>query len=244
MIVLFTDFGQSGLYTGQVQAVLQRDAPGVPVIDLVADAPAYRIQAAAYLLASLRDAFPRGSVFLCVVDPGVGGPRRPGVLAAGGQWFVGPDNGLFEVVARRAGEPLRWWEVTWTPPRLSATFHGRDLFAPLAAALARGLPPPGIARPVGGMRRADWPDDLAEIIYIDGYGNAITGVRASSLPEGAGLTLGRTHIRRARTFSDAPQGALICYANANGLMEIAANQSRAADMLSLAPGVRIGVSEL
>ena len=120
MIVLFTDFGLTGLYTGQVRAVLHRDAHEVAVIDLVADAPAYRVQGAAYLLASLTEAFPRGAIFLGVVDPGVGEPRRPGVLAADGRWFVGPDNGLFELVARRAAEPPRWWEITWTPPRLSA----------------------------------------------------------------------------------------------------------------------------
>ncbi len=242
MIILFTDFGLSGLYTGQVRAVLHRDAPGVPVIDLVADVAAYRIRCGAYLLASLKDAFPRGAIFLCVVDPGVGGPRRPAVLAADGRWFVGPDNGLFELVARRAFEPPRWWEITWLPPRLSATFHGRDLFAPVAAALARGAPPPGIARPLDDMRRADWPDDLAEIIHIDDYGNAITGVRATSVSGDACLSVGGTLIHRARTFSDAPAGALICYENANGLIEIAANQGRAADVLKVGPGARVAIA--
>lgn len=242
MIVLFTDFGLSGLYTGQVRAVLHRDAPGVPVVDLVADAPAYRIQASAYLLASLTDAFPRGTIFFCVVDPGVGGPRRPGVLAADGRWFVGPDNGLFELVARRAVAPPRWWEITWRPARLSATFHGRDLFAPVAAALALGAPPPGIERPLDGTRRIDWPDDLAEIVHIDGYGNAITGVRSSSVPADAWLSVGGVRIRRARTFSDAPTGAPMCYENANGLIEIAANQGRACDLLKLMPGVKIDIA--
>lgn len=234
MIVLFTDFGVSGLYTGQVKAALHRDAPGVPIIDLVDDAPAWRIQAAAHLLAALTDAFPRGSVFFAVVDPGVGGSRRAMILRADGRWFVGPDNGLFELVARRAAE-VRWWEITWTPQQLSATFHGRDLFAPAAAALARGAMP--TARPRhSGNRCLDWPDDLAEIIYIDGYGNALTGVRATAVSTDSSVIVGRTRIPRARTFSDVPIGCLFCYENANGLIEIAANQGRAADILNLAIG--------
>lgn len=240
MIVLFTDFGVSGLYTGQVKAALHRDAPGVPIVDLVDDVPAYRIQAAAYLLAALKGSFPQGSVFFCVVDPGVGSARRPIVLRADEQWFVGPDNGLFELVARRSAAP-QWWEITWTPPSPSATFHGRDLFAPVAAALARGTAVAKVAGRIAGTRYPDWPNDLAEIIYIDGYGNAITGIRAASLPPDAGLIAGDLHIPRGRTFSDVSPGALLCYENANGLIEIAANQGHAADrlMLKVGSGIRI-----
>ena len=128
MIVLFTDFGLSGPYTGQVKSVLYRAAPGVPVVDLFADAPAFRPRAAAYLLAAYVDEFPPGTVFLCVVDPGVGTEQRqPVVVEAGRRWFVGPDNGLFNVVVKRAGSATRW-PVAWRPRRLSNTFHGRDLF--------------------------------------------------------------------------------------------------------------------
>ncbi len=243
MIALFTDFGASGLYIGQVKAALHRDAPGIPVIDLVNDAPACRVQAAAYLLAALAGAFPPGAVFLSVVDPGVGSARRPGVLRASGQWFVGPDDGLFELVARRAAAP-RWWEITWAPPRLSATFHGRDLFAPVAAALARGAAVPGIAGDVAAIRCPDWPNDLAEIIYIDSFGNAITGVRAVAVPPDAGITAAGVWIARARTFSDVLPGALLCYENANGLLEIAANQDRAADRLNLEIGSVVAVGRL
>lgn len=243
MIVLFTDFGVSGLYTGQVKAVLHRDAPGVPVVDLIDDAPACRVQPAAYLLAALSREFPRGTVFLAVVDPGVGSARRSGVLRAHGQWFVGPDNGLFELLARRCAAP-RWWEIAWQPPRLSATFHGRDLFAPVAAMLARGGVVPGTCTAGGALRRPDWPDDLAEIIYIDDFGNAITGIRATSVPPDAGVVAADARISRARTFSDVQPGDLFCYENANGLIEIAANQDRAADRLGLQVGSGIAVARL
>src|SRR5690349_356219 len=102
MIALFTDFGLDGPYTGQMKAVLHRMAPGRPVIDLFADAPAGNPKAAAYLLAAYAAWFPEQTIFLCVVDPGVGGERPAIFVEAEGRWYVGPGNGLFELVQRRA----------------------------------------------------------------------------------------------------------------------------------------------
>src|ERR1700686_1089486 len=141
MIVLFTDFGLEGPYTGQVSAVLQQTAPGIPIISLFADLPPGQPKPAAYLLAAYAMWFPAGSVFLCVVDPGVGSARRALVAEAAGRFYVGPDNGLFKIVLRRAA-PAALWEIAWRPPAMSASFHGRDLFAPVAARLARGGTPP------------------------------------------------------------------------------------------------------
>ena len=104
MIVLFTDFGLHGPYTGQMKAVLHQWAPGIPVVDLFADAPVGNPKASAYLLAAYAVWFPAGTVFLCVVDPGVGGMRPAIILKADGRWYVGPGNGLFELVQRRAGK--------------------------------------------------------------------------------------------------------------------------------------------
>src|SRR4029077_13063249 len=136
MIVLFTDFGLEGPYTGQVAAVLQQAAPAVRVISLVADLAPGQVKPAAYLLAAYGKWFPPGTVLLCVVDPGVGSDRRALIVEADGRFYVGPDNGLFEIVLRRAS-PARIWQISWRPPVLSASFHGRDLFAPVAARLAR-----------------------------------------------------------------------------------------------------------
>src|SRR4029077_3895318 len=108
MIVLFTDFGLAGPYTGQVNAVLHESAPGVPVIQLFADAPAGQPKPAAYLLAAYAAWFPPGTVLLCVVDPGVGGARGGLMAGAAGLFYVGPDNGLFELVQRRAASPCCW----------------------------------------------------------------------------------------------------------------------------------------
>ncbi|HTZ37483.1 MAG TPA: SAM-dependent chlorinase/fluorinase, partial [Stellaceae bacterium] len=137
MIALFTDFGLAGPYTGQMLAVLHRLAPEVPAISLFADAPAARPKPAAYLLAAYGAWFPDGTVLLCVVDPGVGSARRAVVVEADGRVYVGPDNGLFDIVMRRSPE-ARLSEIVWQPASLSTSFPGRDLFAPVAARLAAG----------------------------------------------------------------------------------------------------------
>jgi S-adenosylmethionine hydrolase len=238
MIVLFTDFGLEGPYTGQMKAVLHRDAPGVPIVDLLADAPVGNPKASAYLLAAYAGCFPATTIFLCVVDPGVGGRRPPITLAADDRWYIGPGNGLFELVQRRA-DKARTWHIEWKPDRLSASFHGRDLFAPVAAMLARGEPPPGRLRENDADRRPDWPDDLYEVVYLDHFGNAITGVRATMMPSDARLVAAGRVLERARTFSDLPGGTPFWYENSNGLIEIAVNQGRADHELGLAIGTPV-----
>jgi S-adenosylmethionine hydrolase len=240
MIVLFSDFGLEGPYTGQVKTVLYRTAPGVPVIDLFADAPAGKPKPAAYLLAAHGVWFPPGTVLLAVIDPGVGSARAAVIVEADGRWYVGPDNGLLELVTRRA-DSARTWEIHWRPEAMSASFHGRDLFAPAAGRLARGDIPAEPPRSGEIGRHLDWPDDLPEIVYVDRYGNAMTGLRAALLPGGARLVaLGRV-MTRARTFSDVPAGEAFWYENSNGLAEIAVNTGRADDALGLAIGSPVAI---
>jgi S-adenosylmethionine hydrolase len=240
LIVLFTDFGLHGPYTGQVKAVLHQMAPGIPVVDLFADAPVGNPKPSAYLLAAYAVWFAAGTVFLCVVDPGVGGTRPTIILEADGRWYVGPGNGLFELVQRRARK-TRSWDIDWKPGRLSASFHGRDLFAPVAAMLARGEPPPGRPRKDDADRQADWPDDLREIVYVDHFGNAMTGLRVAQLPSAARLAVAGRILERASTFSDRQPGTAFWYENSNGLAEIAVNQGRADRELGLSIGVPVEI---
>jgi S-adenosyl-L-methionine hydrolase (adenosine-forming) len=240
MIVLFTDFGLEGPYTGQVKTVLYRTAPGVPVVDLFSDAPAGKPKPAAYLLAAYSVWFPPGTVLLAVVDPGVGGKRAAVIVEADGRWYVGPDNGLFELVTRRADRP-RSWEILARPTAMSATFHGRDLFAPAAGQLARGELPAGPPRRDAIGRQPDWPDDLPEVVYVDRYGNALTGLRALLLPDGARLSAAGRVLSRARTFSDVPVGEAFWYENSNGLAEIAVNSGRADAVLGIAIGTPVSI---
>ncbi|MBL8690528.1 MAG: SAM-dependent chlorinase/fluorinase, partial [Rhodospirillaceae bacterium] len=226
MIVLFTDFGLEGPYVGQMKAVLHREAPGVAVIDLFADAPAFDPRRSAYLLAAYAVEFASPAVFLAVVDPGVGSDRRPVMVEADGRRFVGPDNGLFELIWRRA-KKRRAFAIDWRPAHLSASFHGRDLFAPVAARLATGASVP--MKPIETLApiATTWPDDLPEIVYVDRYGNAMTGLRAAALGPGAALDVGGRRLSRRRTFVDADVGEAFWYENANGLAEVSVNRGRA-----------------
>jgi S-adenosylmethionine hydrolase len=238
MIALFTDFGLSDPYVGQLHAVLALAAPGVPVIDLFHAVPDYDIRAGAYLLPAYAGELAAGTVFVCVVDPGVGGARRPLMLQADGRWYVGPDNGLFEIVARRAAA-MECFEIRWRPSRLSTSFHGRDLFAPVAAALAHGERPdsqPARLTPPAG---SPWPDDLAEVIYIDHYGNAVTGLRAAALARDRKLRIAGRMLAFAPTFGAVAPGAAFWYENANGLVEVAVHRGNAARALGIGLGETI-----
>ena len=240
-IGLFTDFGLAGPYLGQVRGVLLRHAPLAPVIDLMADAPTFRPMASAYLLAVLAAEWPEDMVVMAVVDPGVGSARLPLIAEIGGRWFVGPDNGLFELLLRQVPQ-AQVWAVTWRPQRLSASFHGRDLFAPVAARLSRGETPADIGAEIAApWRPAHWPDDLAEVIYADIYGNAWTGLRAASLSPDARLVVAGRELTRARTFADCPRGEAFWYENSSGLVEMAVNQGNAMAVLGLNLGAAVQV---
>lgn len=242
MILLFTDFGTSGPYVGQLHAVLAQAAPGSTVIDLQHDAPRFDPRASAYLLAALTAEMSAGTVIVAVVDPGVGTARAPLVVQAGGLSFVGPDNGLLSLVARRR-QPASAWEIDWRPQHLSTSFHGRDLFAPVAAMLAKGEVPAVRPRPLDSLTGADWPDSLAEVVYLDAYGNAMTGLPAAALPEGARLAVGGRSLERAVTFGAVARGTAFWYANACGLVEISVNRGSAAEQLGLDVGSPLRIED-
>jgi S-adenosyl-L-methionine hydrolase (adenosine-forming) len=235
-IVLFTDFGSGDLYVGQVKAALQRLAPGMSVIDLLHDAPAFNVRASAHLLAAMVGCFAEGSVFLTVVDPGVGGARNALVVCADDRWYVCPDNGLLSVIWARAAKG-DCWRIVWRPKQLSASFHGRDLFAPVAATLAvQGGLPKGWFEDVGTLDVEFGGDDLPEIIYVDHYGNAHTGIRASGIPREALLAVGERRLSYARVFSEMAAGEAFWYENSQGLVEIAVSCGSAARLLGLKIG--------
>lgn len=226
MLVLFTDFGLQGPYRGLLQHALLTYAPAVPVIDLMHDVPAFDVQAGAYLLACYAAEFPPATVFVAVVDPGVGGARAGVIVEADRRLYVGPDNGLFDRVAARGGD-VRAWRIIWRTSRLSDTFHGRDVFGPVAAMLAAGTATPDeLGDPVDPDLRP-WPDELSRIVYVDRYGNALTGIRAAALAADTRIRTGHHLLGRARTYEDVPIGEGFWYANSSGLVEVAVNQGRA-----------------
>lgn len=237
MIFLFTDFGSADLYVGQVKAVLAERAPEVPVIDLLHEAPAFNAKASSHLLAALAQRLPPASVTLAVVDPGVGGPRAPLAVRADRRWFVGPDNGLLSVAAARA-KKREVFEIGWRPAVLSESFHGRDLFAPVAAMLARGdRRGPKLKRSAFAVDFG--PSDLAEVIYVDHFGSLVTGLRAGSVPRDRALVVNGRTVRYARVFSEVAAGELFWYENSLGLIELAANRASAQQLLGFAAGSRL-----
>ncbi len=239
-IILFTDFGPSGPYIGQMESVLKLTAPDVPVINLLSNAPMADPRLSSYLLAALRHSFPINSIFLSVVDPGVGGERRAVVLQADGQTFVGPDNGLLNTVAAQS-QNRQWSEIIWRPGNCSMSFHGRDIFAPVAAKLAISAAE-DLLQPFEQNDLNVWPQDLAEVIYFDYYGNAMTGLRYSAACFSKTLTVNGIEIKQAGTFSDVDAQQAFWYKNSSGLVEIAVNKGRAEQQLALELGMRVNFS--
>ena len=236
-IALVTDFGP-GPYIGQLQLLAAGLAPGLPVINLLDDLPAFRPDLAAYLLPGLISGMPERTLYLCVVDPGVGGERATLALRCGQNWFVGPDNGLLAPLVRRCAVlECALWRIDWRPQCYSDSFHGRDLFLPMAIALTHGrLPLPCQSLSAADIQGHDAPLDCDRVLYVDHYGNLITGLALEPATPDARICVGNQRLAQARTFCEAPEGAAFWYLNAFGLVEIAANQERADRLLGLSAG--------
>lgn len=242
-LFLFTDYGLDGPYAGQLKAAALKAAPGLPVIDLMHDAPRFDARAASYLLAAILPHLPAGAAVAAVVDPGVGTAREAHVAELDGRIVTAPANGLLDIPLRQAATAALW-RLDWRPEGLSASFHGRDLFVPAAAMLAQGARP---GEDLAAVRlepmplHPGWPADLAEVIYIDGFGNCMTGLRAARFPHAAVEVAGHRLTRR-RTFADVPPGRPLLYENSQGLLEIAVNQGRADGTLDLSIGSPVALA--
>jgi S-adenosylmethionine hydrolase len=240
VITLLTDFGTRDSYVGEVRGALLTRAPGAVLADISHEIPLGDIRAAAYVLGRSWQAFPAGTVHLAVIDPGVGGARAALALRAEGHFFVGPDNGLFTPVLHGADQ-LAELPV---PLPASATFHGRDVFAPAAAAVATGSPVPSLGPPPGSppvrlpiarpWRQGDAL--LGEVVYADRFGTLVTnlGPDAQGPIEIAGV---RVPVRR--TFSDTAPGELVAFVGSGGTIEIAVRDGSAAERFKGAIGARV-----
>jgi hypothetical protein len=178
---------------------------------------------------------------MAVVDPGVGTPRDAVVAKAGGRWFVGPDNGLLSIVAARHSD-TRLWRITWLPDGLSATFHGRDLFALIAADIASGEFPAGRLSPMDKLNVEFDAGDLARVIYVDHYGNAWTGVRG--VPHDARVSAAGELFGHGESFGFVGKGEGVWFINSVGLLELAINRGSAAAIFGLKVGDPVLVQRL
>jgi S-adenosylmethionine hydrolase len=240
IVTLLTDFGGADGYVGAMKGVLHRLAPGTTVVDLAHDVPRHDVAHAAWALAAAAFEFPAGTIHVVVVDPGVGGARAEVIVATRGHLFVGPDNGVFHHVASAEHEV---WAITSSAFRLpdaSATFHGRDVFAPAAAALARGLPPDlaGPATCLTGRLPFAGP---GVVVHVDVYGNLITDLRCVPGARGT-VEIAGNRFPLVRTYEDVAPGEALAYVGSAGTIEIAVRDRDAAQILGIARGDRVEVT--
>ncbi len=238
LITLLTDFGLSDHYVGAMKGVIYSICPEARIVDITHGVPVYAIGQAAYLLSQSWPYFPKGTIHVVVVDPGVGSARRPILVEAGEHFFVGPDNGLFTGVVRH----ITAHQYFHHP--VSRTFHGRDIFAPVAAHLANGVPVSNFGAAIEDYQRA-MPSgpNTGTILHIDHFGNIITSFRAADFAS-FHLKLGhRTIDTFAQNYADAPTGPFLIEGS-SGYWEISARQASAAELLNAKAGDPVQLSLL
>ena len=240
-IVLLTDFGTRDGYVGVMKGVIARIAPGTPVIDLSHEVPPQDIRSASFLLGEWFRYFPDGSVHVAVVDPGVGSSRRGLALHSQGHFFVGPDNGLLSLVLDGAEVFCLDRSEYWLD-EVSNTFHGRDVFAPVAAHLAKGVPLCALGSPVEDSARLSFLEPeaseggwLGEILYIDRFGNLITNFTKQFVEDNVGCSCvaklkGETVWPVCQTYSEVPTGERCAVFGGFGRLELSVNQGNAASL--------------
>jgi len=252
ILALLTDFGARDHYVGAMKGAILGIAATAQIVDITHEIPPGDVEGAAFALASAHAAFPPGTVFVAVVDPGVGSERRGLALAAGPYLFVGPDNGVFSRVLDRypearvhaLGNPALW------RPQVAATFHGRDVFGPVAAHLGAGVPldtcgprvedavrlpfPP--VRPVG---KAQWD---GAIVHVDRFGNLISCITGEALAAMIGVDgdvvvgVGGAVAPLVRTYADVAPGEPCALVGSSGLLEFALRDGSASEVLGAARG--------
>jgi S-adenosyl-L-methionine hydrolase (adenosine-forming) len=256
VITLLTDFGHNDYFVGAVKGVILGLNPDAHIVDITHEIPEHDIEAAAFTILAVAGSFPEGTIHLAVVDPGVGSSRKPLMIRSGDQFFVGPDNGIFSYVMKDDAVVYEVTNSDYFRQPLSQTFHGRDVFAPVSAALSNGIKPETL-----GERIEEWvtlpslkPKKLrdgleARVIQIDRFGNCITNLTPADIHiEEIGsviqLKVGRTRIDSFRRFyGDNARGGNKPFAiwGSAGFLEIAAENKSAAELLSIKRGEKVRV---
>lgn len=262
VITLTTDFGLADPYVGVMKGVILGITPDVSLVDLCHEISPQNLEEASWVIGSNYSYFPKNTVHLVVVDPGVGSSRRALVIRAGEQYFVGPDNGIFTDLLRKEFDH-EIYELTnkdYFLPKVSQTFHGRDIFAPVAAALAKGVPLLDLGRVIEDPVQlpSNEPEEIQggfrlHVIRSDRFGNLITNAKEQRFEEWVlrnpdkkiVLDVGRRHIDGiAESYSQVPEGALLMIFGSSGNLEIAINGGSAEKELNLSKDTSIILSAL
>jgi S-adenosylmethionine hydrolase len=251
IITLTTDFGTKDAFVAAMKGVILGLNPEATLVDLTHEIPPLDVTAGAFALAETSPYFPQNTIFLAVVDPGVGTPRRGLAAQAQGRYFVGPDNGLFHFIFQDAAD-LTIFSLensAFFRPQVSATFHGRDIFAPVAAHLSLGVALKKLGRPVTDpvllpISSPTFIPEAArgEIIYVDRFGNLVSNIAFDKLAIWLGGRQFHLHIgphiltRFSRTYGDVEPGEFLALNGSHGYLEIACNRAHAAERLDWGVG--------
>ena len=245
VITLLTDFGNADYFVGAVKGAILSVNPSAVIADITHEIPPQDIEAGAFTTLAAYQTFPAGTINVAVVDPGVGSSRRAIIVHAGEHFFVGPDNGIFTYIYDR--EPShRTFQITnekYFRHPTSSTFHGRDVFAPVAAALSKGLKPEAFGSLITDAVRLPSltpevkknGDVEGRIIHIDRFGNCITNLTRDDFDQGI-LVVGRQKIREFREFYDGAGKKPFAILGSAGFIEISVNGNSAAKILRIKRG--------
>lgn len=259
ILTLLTDFGTRDAYVGAMKGVILGINPEAVLVDLTHEIPPQDIPAGAFVLAEAVPFFPPGTIHLAVVDPGVGSSRRGLAACAQGRYFVGPDNGLFHFVFKDADglTVVSLENPAYFRPEVSATFHGRDVFAPVAAHLSRGVRLDELGPRVSDPVMLSFPEPAfgetgvrGEIIYVDRFGNLVSNIPCNRLLAWLGghdfhLYIGGQILTRlGRTYTDAAPGEVLALQGSHGYLEVACNLASAATRLGLSKGAPLVIKKL
>lgn len=253
IISLTTDFGENDYYLGAVRGVLLGLCRDAVLVDITHQVTPYSVLEGSFALSQACPAFPEGTVHLAVVDPGVGGLRKPIIVVSGGHFFVGPDNGLFTPFLGEGSAVYRIHEKDGSGN--GETFHGRDIFAPAAARLARGESPDALGDPTAQAVRLHIPRPRrdggmveGEVLWTDRFGNLITNIHRRDLSRLGGevdIQVGTYRISRlSRTYEDGMLGESLALVGSSGYLELAVVQGNAGGQLGVGKGERVRVRAL
>ncbi len=250
---VLTDFGLSDHFVGTMKGVMLRICPGAQIVDISHEVAPYEVTEAAFVLAQAYRFFPRKTVHVVVIDPGVGTSRRPILAEAAGQYFIAPDNGVLSMIYGQEKHKVRVITAAkYFLKPLSQTFHGRDVFAPVAAHVAKGLAPARLGKPIDDYLRLRFerPTRTARrgwtgsILKADHFGNLVTNFPAADFPglheRPFEMTVGLQQVTRlARSYADCRPGELILIEGSSGYYEVSASQGSAAKALGCGVGAPV-----
>ncbi len=255
IITLTTDFGLQDYYVSAMKAAILGIAPEVRLVDISHEIPSQDIMAGSWVLKNSAMLFPPGTVHVVVIDPGVGTERNPVALRVEDQYFIGPDNGIFSILtSEKDFEVVKLSNEKYWGEHRSSTFHGRDIFAPVAAHLSTGVDLADLGEPLEELVTYRWAEPIADkdglqgwVIHIDKFGNLVTNISEELIKEviddkNVKIYVGNTILDEiVDTFASVPEGEPIAYIGSSGMLEVGVNQGDAEEMLGVQKGAQISL---